>query len=182
MEGGMITTDSREIDQAARSFRNQGKREAAYGGLHYDLGNSWRMPEISAYIGLVQLAKLDRMVTVRQRAVDIVARELREIGVAYCDTSHMDTASQYKFIIRLPDGRNAEQVKRDLATRGIICGGGVYEVPCHLQPVFSNIAYAEGALAATELWCPRHICPPITSGTTREDAGRIAAALVEVLR
>jgi dTDP-4-amino-4,6-dideoxygalactose transaminase len=181
MEGGMLTTNSQEDADLAKSFRNQGKRHAAYGGLHYDLGNSWRMSDIAAYIGLVQLAKLDQMVAARQRAVDKVTETLKSLGVAYCNTSHMTRASQYKFIICLPQDRNAEQAKKDLAARGIICGGGVYEVPCHLQPVFAGIPAVADDLRVTETWCPRHVCPPITSGTTPQEADRIAAALAEVL-
>lgn len=181
MEGGMLTTNSKEEADLAKSFRNQGKRHAAYGGLHYDLGNSWRISEIGAYLGLVQLAKLDQMVAVRNHAANLVTATLNEIGALYCDTSHMDQASQYKFIIRLPAHLSIDAVKKQLETRGIFCGGGVYEVPCHMQPVFSDIAYAKAELAVTENWCPRHICPPITSGTTDEDVSRINEALKEVL-
>jgi perosamine synthetase len=182
MEGGMIITNNKEDADLAKSFRNQGKRHAAYGGLHYDHGNSWRISEIAAYIGLVQLAKLDRMVATRQHAVDVVSAQLRKLGVAYCDTSHMDKASQYKLIVRVPEGRNVEELKKELAVRGVICGGGVYEVPCHLQPVFGEVACDKNELTVTEAWCPRHICPPITSGTTLVDAERIAVALSEVLK
>jgi perosamine synthetase len=181
MEGGMVITNSEEDANLVKSFRNQGKRHAAYGGLHYDPGNSWRMPEIAAYMGLVQLAKLDRMVVARQKAVDIIAARLRELGIDYCDTSHMDQASQYKFIVRVPNGHNAGEIKNSLRERGIICGGGVYEVPCHLQPVFADIPYENTELVVTEAWCPRHICPPITSATSLSDAERIAAALTKVL-
>lgn len=181
MEGGMLTTDNREHADLAKSFRNQGKRGAAYGGLHSDLGNSWRITEIAAYMGLVQLAKLDRMTAARQAAVDVVAARLDEIGIGYCGTTHMDRASQYKLIIRLPEGRAFAEVKKALHDRGVICGGGVYEVPCHRQPVFANVPYDASELETTEVWCPRHICPPITSGTTAADARRIADALAEVL-
>ncbi|WKW51473.1 DegT/DnrJ/EryC1/StrS family aminotransferase [Rhodomicrobium lacus] len=181
MEGGMIVTDSKEDADLARSFRNQGKRHAAYGGLHYDHGNSWRISEIAAYMGLVQLAKLDRMVKTRTDAARIVSNRLRQIGVDFCETSHMDQASTYKLIVRLPDGVSADAVKKKLAERGVICGGGVYEVPCHLQPVFADIPCDRADLKATEIWCPRQICPPITSGTTPADADRIATAMVEAL-
>lgn len=181
MEGGMLTTNSKEDADLAKSFRNQGKRHAAYGGLHHDLGSSWRISEIGAYMGLVQLAKLDRMVAVRDAAVQTVRATLDELRVPYCDTSHMDQASNYKFIVRLPERVSMETVKKQLETRGVICGGGVYEVPCHLQPVFAGIPYEKAELAQTEKWCPRHVCPPITSGTTPEGAATIATALREVL-
>jgi dTDP-4-amino-4,6-dideoxygalactose transaminase len=113
--------------------------------------------------------------------VDIIASRLDSLGVGYCHTGHMDRASQYKFIVRLPAGHPMEATKKALAERGIHCGGGVYEVPCHLQPVFEGIAADKSALRVTEEWCPRHICPPVTSGTTAKDAHRIADALAEVL-
>jgi perosamine synthetase len=181
MEGGMITTDSKEDADMAKSYRNQGKRHAAYGGLHYDHGNSWRISEIAAYMGLIQLAKLDRMTATRQGAVNIVAPRLQAAGIGYCDTSHMEKASQYKFMIRLPEYISMETAKKKLSDIGIICGGGVYEVPCHLQPVFKSIRFAKADVANTTKWCPNHICPPITSGTTPDEARRIADGLVEVL-
>lgn len=181
MEGGMLVTDNDEHAMLARSIRNQGKRGAAYGGLHHDHGNSWRMSEISAFMGRVQLARLDAMIARRQRAADIIAAQLDEMGIPYCKTSHMDQASQYKFIIRLPEDRHFEDVKKALAEYGIICGGGVYEVPCHQQPVFADIPRDPSELIETETWCPRHVCPPITSGTSVEDAERIAEALRNVL-
>ncbi len=51
IEGGIITTNSEFDAQLARSYRNQGKRHSAYGGLHYDLGSSWRISEIGAFMG-----------------------------------------------------------------------------------------------------------------------------------
>jgi dTDP-4-amino-4,6-dideoxygalactose transaminase len=181
MEGGMITTDSKEDADLAKSYRNQGKRHAAYGGMHYDPGNSWRLSEIAAYIGLVQLAKLDRMVATRQNAVNILTERFKGSRIAYCDTSHMEKASQYKFIIRLPEGMTIEHAKKVLGDQGIMCGGGVYEQACHQQPVFADVTAGRDALTVTETWCPRHICPPITSGTTSQDAERIAAAVLELL-
>ena len=164
-----------------KSYRNQGKRHAAYGGLHYDQGNSWRLSEIAAFMGTIQLAKLDDMVGRRQAAVSVVSAALKDNDIDYCDTSHLDQCSQYKFIIPVPKAKDPTTVKKNLAEKGIFCGGGVYEVPCHLQPVFNDIEYESTNLAVTTEYCPRHICPPITSGTTKEDAERLAVELVNEL-
>jgi dTDP-4-amino-4,6-dideoxygalactose transaminase len=181
MEGGMITTNNEDDAALAKSYRNQGKRHAAYGGMHYDPGNSWRISEIAAYIGLVQLAKIERMISSRQEAVNVLIRRFEGTRIAYCDTTHMDRASQYKFIIRLPEGITAEHAKSSLAEKKIFCGGGVYEQACHQQPVFQNVTDGRDTLVVTEQWCPRHICPPITSGTTVDDAHRMADAIIELL-
>lgn len=181
MEGGIITTNSEEEAMLVRSFRNQGKRYSEYGGAHYDLGSSWRMSEIGAFMGLVQLAKLDSMVRTRSEAVKIISDRMDKLSLTYCSTSHMDQASQYKFIIKLPSEKRHDDTKKQLAEYGVICGGGVYEVPCHLQPVFANIKTSRNELLTTEEWCPRHICPPITSNTTVEDALQIADAIEKVI-
>jgi dTDP-4-amino-4,6-dideoxygalactose transaminase len=180
MEGGMITTNSKEEADLARSLRNQGKRDGDYGGLHYDLGSSWRMTEISAYMGLVMLNKLDAMVAKRQRAVDLLLPTIKDLGLAYVDTSHMDQASHYKFIVVFKGGESLESLKQKFQAEGVLLGGGVYEVPCHRQPVFRDIPFDPEDVRTAEEYCPRHICPPITSGLRDEDVDKIATAMKRV--
>jgi perosamine synthetase len=55
-EGGMITTDSKEIAEMCRLLRNHGESQKYY---HTMLGYNYRMTEIQAAIGLIQLKKLD---------------------------------------------------------------------------------------------------------------------------
>ncbi len=95
----------------------------------------------------------------------------------------MERFSGYKLIIPLPDGldRSADEIKDAMRARGVNPGGGVYDKPCHLQPVFATIDAPPGGLPNAERWCPRHICPPITSGTTDEDVSAICDALEAVL-
>lgn len=181
MEGGMITTKHKAVAELARSMRNQGKRDGDYGGLHYDLGSSLRISEIAACMGLVMLAKLDNMIARRSSAATTLASVLDGAGISYCKTDHMDQASNYKVIVKLKDKQATEIVKGRLKSDGVICGGGVYDVPCHLHPVFKDIPRVNDELKTTTDWCPRHICPPITSGTSAADAAYIAAALERIL-
>lgn len=179
-EGGMITTNSQEEDYLARSFRNQGKRGMNYGGLHHDFGNSSRMLETSAVLGLIQLRKLPEMIRKRQRGYDLITQALDKSGVSYVSTRHMDTASQYKLIVHVPAGKQTEPLKKALATDGVLCGGGVYDLPCHKQPVFEGIGAGE-TYPGADRWCPNHICPPLTSGMTEEEARYVGDVLVKHL-
>lgn len=181
VEGGMITTNSKEDAEFARSCRNQGKRGGNYGGLHQDLGNSWRMSEIEAYIGLVQLAKLNAMIARRRRAADKLIAALKNKRVDFCGIDHMDQASLYKFIIRYRNKATVAEIKERFKQGGVALGGGVYETPCHLQPVFEDIFYEPEDVKVAHKFCPRHICPPITSGTTDEDVEKIIAAISNYL-
>src|SRR5207249_5471899 len=92
-EGGMITTDSDEEDYLSRSYRNQGKRGTNYGSLHHDFGNSCRMTELQALLGLIQLKKLPEMLRKRSIAARVITKELERAGIQFCGTGHMDMAS-----------------------------------------------------------------------------------------
>ena len=179
-EGGMITLNDDEEDLLARSFRNQGKRGMNFGGLHTDFGNSTRMTEIHALLGQIHLAKLPKMLATRQQAYDLITAPLREAGIEFVSTDHMDSASQYKLMVLLPENKTADQIKVALAAEDIYLGGTVYEIPCHLQPVFKDVCVGQ-SFPNAETWCPRHICPPLTSGTTAEEAQRVGEALVRHL-
>ncbi|MFO1035243.1 MAG: aminotransferase class I/II-fold pyridoxal phosphate-dependent enzyme [Geminicoccaceae bacterium] len=179
-EGGMITTNDERTADLARSYRNQGKRGGAFVSYHSDLGNSWRIGEVGAALGLIQLAKLDAMLERRQAAYRIMTRHLRAAGLPFVSTDHMEVASQYKLIVLVPDGKNTEAVKEALKADGVICGGGVYDTPCHLQPVFADTDPGR-SFPVAETWCPRHICPPLTSGITEAEAEHVGRMLVKHL-
>lgn len=179
-EGGMITTNNDEEDYLARSFRNQGKRGVNFGGLHHDFGNSSRITEPGALLGLIQLKKLPQMLAKRQQGYQVITTALDKAGLSYVSTAHMDAASQYKLIVHVPEGRQTDAVKKALAADGVLAGGGVYDLPCHKQPVFEGICAGEYYPGA-DRWCPNHICPPLTSGMTDDDATYVGEMLVKHL-
>lgn len=179
-EGGMITLNDEEEDYIARSLRNQGKRGMDFGGLHTDFGNSTRMTEIHAVLGRIHLAKLPQMLARRQKCYQLITASLREAELQFVSTDHMDNASQYKLIVHIPDGKTAQTIKTALAKENIFLGGTVYEIPCHLQPVFKGVCDGQ-SFPRAEYWCPKHICPPLTSGMTEKEAKIVGEMLVKQL-
>jgi dTDP-4-amino-4,6-dideoxygalactose transaminase len=151
-----------------------------YGSLHHDLGNSWRITEINALLGLMQLRKLPYVLRKRQAMYQIITKALNEAGLDYVSTHHMDAASQYKLIVTLPAGRCVDDVKTTLANDGVLLGGAVYDLPCHRQPVFEGICRGE-TYPGADRWCPNHICPPLTTTMTAEEAEDVGTALVKCL-
>jgi len=88
-EGGMVTTDDDALAARVESLRNHGasvseeKRHAGprpYLMADFDLlGFNYRMTDIQAAVGRVQLAKLDALVEERRRWAAYYERELRDI-------------------------------------------------------------------------------------------------------
>jgi len=57
-EGGMITTNNDDIAERVYSLRNHGREKTKWGYEHHRLGYNYRMTDISAALGFVQLSKL----------------------------------------------------------------------------------------------------------------------------
>jgi len=75
-EGGMVTTDSQELRDRMWSYKDHGKNEAAaregsalpkFRPVHDSFGTNWRMLEVQAAIGLLQLGYLADWLDTRAR-------------------------------------------------------------------------------------------------------------------
>ena len=180
MEGGMITTNDESIYKRSMSLRNQGKRAGNFGGLHHDLGNSWRILEVSASLGLIQLKKLKTMLRKRKKIFDIYSKVFEKKKIPFCKTDHMDRCSNYKMIVFAKSIEHKKNLKQKLFKEGVVCGGEVYEIPCHKQPVFKKLVKSKSSLKRSEYFCSIHFCPPLTSGMSEKDAKYCAEMISKI--
>src|SRR5204863_7511218 len=100
-EGGMIVTDDDAIADKARLLRAHGQ-VAKY--QHALLGYNYRMTEIAAAIGLVQLRKLDGWVKQRRANARALTKGLQEIeGLTPPAEGNWMVHSYYQYIVRRDD-------------------------------------------------------------------------------
>src|SRR5439155_22304288 len=103
-EGGMIVTDDDRLDEEARVYRDQGK-PGFLGGDHVRLGYAWRMSELHAAVGLVQLARLDEFVAVRRRIARLYDEALAAIpGITPVLAPEGSQPNYYKYLAVLDEG------------------------------------------------------------------------------
>src|SRR5690606_25350982 len=90
-EGGMVTTNDRELWSRMWSYKDHGKswevvyeREHAPGfrWLHESFGTNWRMTEMQAAIGRIQLRRMDEWAFARNRNADAIACALAPFAEA----------------------------------------------------------------------------------------------------
>lgn len=179
IEGGMITTNNLRVKNFAISMRNQGKGKSKFGCYHTEMGNSWRMSEISASMGILQLNKLNKMINKRKIVYKIYRDNLKKTNIRFVSSDHMDQCSYYKFIIICKNLNHLKKIKNKLKKEKIIVGGGVYELPCHQQPVFKKYKKFSKNLTISEKYCPLQICLPLTSGMNRKDAKFAISKFIE---
>jgi perosamine synthetase len=136
-EGGMLTTDEKEIAEKAKMIRAHGSK-VRY--LHEMLGFNLRMTDIAAAIGLVQLGKLDKYTKARQRNAEILSTGLQGIsGLTPAITKAGCTHVFHQYTVR---AKKRDQLAAFLKEKDI--GTGVhYPIPIHKQPFYKNMGYRD---------------------------------------
>jgi len=182
-EGGMITTNSMELVEKARILRDQGK-EGFYNSNVIELGNNWRMDEVSAAIGLTQLKRLAEIVEKRNEIAKYYDRQLK--GLSEIRPQRKPPGSlknYYKYIVFLDRDIETDSFKQKLRERGVTCSGEVYWPPLHLQPVYKKLLNTrQGDFPEAEDACSRMICLPMYTQMSMDEAEYVVEKITEVLK
>ncbi len=173
-EGGMITTDSDEMDEKARVIRQHGMRRRYY---HDELGFNFRMTDIHAAIGLEQLKKLDRFNRARQANAAYLSAHLQGVITPYVPEGYVHVFHQYT--VRVPGGRR-DALRTYLQEHGI--GSEVYyPVPVHRQSYYVKDLGYEVSLPEAERAALEVLSLPIHPAVTQVDLETIVSAVNEFM-
>lgn len=178
-EGGVVTTDNAEMAETLRLLRNHGEK-TKYTSLM--LGYNYRMSEIQAAIGLVQLEKLPSFVAKRREN----ARRLTEL-LAQTDRLKLPTEtderrhSWYLYTVRLKDATETERNKilEELRKKGI-GAEAYYSTPVHLMPYYCE-RFGRFSLPETEKAAKQVFSLPIHPGVTEAQIDYIGKTLLNLL-
>jgi dTDP-4-amino-4,6-dideoxygalactose transaminase len=175
-EGGMITTNDDRLNDEARIYRDQGKASFTQ-NAHTRLGYNWRLAETNAVIGLRHLERLPAMIRSRQRIAALYDEALADFGgLTPLRIPEGGVCNYYKYVAITKQKTDRKSLKADLRGKyGVSLAGEVYEEPVQRQPIFER--YAEYPLPASEDVCSNHICLPVFSGMTDEQAKQVIDAL-----
>ena len=104
-EGGMITTNSGELYDLAKSLLNHGyaKNKHSHEYTHDNYGVNFRMSDVNAAIARVQLRKLSKFVSHRNKIADIYKQELRGLVDFQIYDSVRFKSNYFFFGIRVQD-------------------------------------------------------------------------------
>jgi dTDP-4-amino-4,6-dideoxygalactose transaminase len=181
-EGGMIATNDAKIVEEAKKYRDQGKASFLE-NKHDRLGYNWRMSELHAAVGRVHLKHLPEFIEERRKIAKKYDEGLKRIkGIKSLAVNSGCWSNYYKYIAILEKGIDRLQLKKTLREKhNVSLSGEVYELPCHLQPIFQN-GYKKENFPAAEEFCRRHVCLPVYQGMTDEEIDYVLSALAEELR
>jgi dTDP-4-amino-4,6-dideoxygalactose transaminase len=195
-EGGMITTDDEALWRAMWAFKDHGKSyEAVYERqhppgfrwLHESFGTNWRMLEMQAVIGRIQLRRMADWTarrTANAEAIWLACRPFSVVSVPPVPDGF--THAHYKCYVyvkpdQLADGWTRDRIVQAVVDKGVPCfQGSCSEV--YLEKAFDNTGWrpSERLPAARELGensVMFLVHPTLSNGEIRKTCGAIEDVL-----
>jgi dTDP-4-amino-4,6-dideoxygalactose transaminase len=171
-EGGIVLTDDDKAAEIARSFINHGSEKVYY---HTRLGYNYRMTDIEAAIGLVQLKKLDAFNEKRRQNGGILKKHLSKFDFIISPPEGEKNYHIYhQFTIRVLNNRR-DEVLKVLTDNGV--GAKVfYPIAIHKQPFYSKILKKVPEMPAAEKAALEVLSLPVHPGLTEAEIGTIKGA------
>ncbi len=130
-EGGMLVSSNQDVVDFARNHRNYGKPDYEVHGL------GQRMSEFTAALGLVQIERLDEIVSWKN---EVARRHLDPIFSSRVELPDGMVSGLYKYVVFEPLERST---------------GRVYDEPCH------RVLGSERELQNTDWIADNHSCVPL---------------------
>ena len=178
-EGGLVTTSNDQLDETLRMIRTHGEK-AKYASLI--LGNNYRMSEMQAAIGNVQLEKLPSFVAKRRRNAQQLTKILEQSSRLILPYESKDRQhSWYLYTARLKNGTETERngILDALKKQGI--GAEAYYVnPVHQMPFYRE-NFRSANLPETVSASKQVFSLPIHPAVTSEQVDYIGKTLLSLL-
>ncbi|MFA6315440.1 MAG: UDP-4-amino-4,6-dideoxy-N-acetyl-beta-L-altrosamine transaminase [Candidatus Paceibacterota bacterium] len=192
-EGGMIVTNNAKFYKALKLFRSHGINKdpkefvrKGYGEWYQEmqaLGFNYRMPEMSAALGLSQLVRLDSFIAKRQAAAKRYYKLLADVPhliLPIPEGAH-EKSAWHLYTVRLtpPNAHKRDEVFLQMRLAGI--GVQVHHVPVYTHLFYEKIGYRKGICPSTEDFVASEISIPLFPNITYKQQKFIAETLKDIL-
>jgi len=184
-EGGMVVTNDDVAADKMRILRSHGMTSLSWDrhrghAWSYDvveLGYNYRMDEIRAALGRIQLSKLDKNNQRRRHLTMLYREQLEEVvpSVGLPFDKPRGTSACHLFPILLPAGSNRTGFMEEMKNEGI-------QTSIHYPPIHKFRTYAEAGetshnLPMTENVADREVTLPLYPGMTDENISQVVHAV-----
>ncbi|QGN59143.1 glutamine--scyllo-inositol aminotransferase [Nostocoides sp. HKS02] len=184
-EGGMLTTSDAELAVRARRLREHGMNLSAADRhqsrqpvieSYLEVGFNYRMTDIQAAVGLVQLGKLDAMVVRRRELASNYQEALAEVpGLRTVQDPPWGESNFQSFWVELRDDYplRRNELLTALADEGVSARAGI--MATHRQPAYAG--HAHGDLTTTERLTDNTLILPLFHTMTEREQQRVVTLI-----
>jgi len=183
-DGGMITTASADLDQRCRLLRQHAMnvsdlaRHAAQDVVfeeYPETGFNYRLTDVQAAIGMVQLRKLAQAVSARRALAAEYREALASIeGLRVPAEPAFARSNWQSYVVGLPPGTEQRGLMMRLKAKGVATRRGV--MCAHLEAAFAA-AWPAGSLPHSERARDEAVVLPLHGRMTGEDVAYVARAM-----
>lgn len=178
-EGGMVTTNDREIARLAWNLRDHAFSHERH-FWHKFVGFNYRMTNLQAAIGLAQVEQIEDFVAARRRNAAEYTRRLQTIpGIRTPAEAPWAKNVHWMYGILVDEaeyGMNRDQLRKVLADHGIETR--TFFIPMHCQPVYWKQYKGQRYPVAEDL-CRRGFYLPSASSLTLDEIEYVTAVIRE---
>ena len=170
-EGGMVTTGDAAVARTARLLRDHGQADKY---VHTVLGYNYRMTDVEAAVGIVQLEKLDAMNAKRIGNAYYLNRHLTLEGATLPHAARGTTHVYHQYVITLARATDRNRFAAYLQAHGIGCAVH-YPLPIYQQPLYQSLGYSRelAACPVAEEVAQSVLSLPVHPALTRDDLAHI---------
>ena len=193
-EGGMITTNSKELYEKLLGLRTHGvtkdpiKLTQNPGPWYYEmqsLGYNYRMTDMQAALGISQLRKLPTFVKRRQILVNQYNQAF--LGHSYLTIPQSmgseSMSGNHLYVLQIDFdriGKTRAEVMGMLRDQGI--GTQVHYIPVYKQPYYQQFGFDEAEYPNTEHYYKSALSLPLYPSLSDEDQNRVIQSILRLAR
>ena len=173
-EGGMVTTNSKELYKKLSKLRTHGiskdNMSENHGGWYYEmqeLGYNYRLTDIQSALGITQLAKNNAGVTRRNEIANIYKQAFKN-KIKFQSLSKDTYNAHHLFVIEV---ENRKELYDFLRENNIFAQ--IHYIPIHYLPYYKNIGYAAADLKNAESYYKKCISLPMYTTLTELEVKKV---------
>jgi dTDP-4-amino-4,6-dideoxygalactose transaminase len=195
-EGGMITTNDEIIWQKIWSFKDHGKNynkvyqashPPGFRWLHDSFGTNWRMTEMQAAIGRIQLKKLPEWLKIRNRNATALTRALSAESALRVVTPDVNIQhAYYKYYVFLRNNMlkstwSRDKIMQEVVEKGFPCFSGSCSEIYREKAFVNHSAYMAASKPNAKILGETSLMLLVHPGLVEKDMEALAAALIHVV-
>lgn len=195
-EGGMAVTNDDELAERMAMLRTHGIiRDSALFKNNYEviepwyyeqqiLGFNYRMTDISASLGVSQLARLDGYVQTRNSLANRYQSALADFPVQLPTVEKGNVSAYHLYLIRIKKNgahtKTQHEVYNALKEKGILAN--VHYMPVHLHPYYRDLGFTDGQYPESERYSKDALTLPLYAALTHEQQDHVINTLKNIFK
>lgn len=174
-DGGMVTTQSDELNDHIRRLRNHG---AIKPFIHTEIGCNSRLDEVQAAVLRIKLRRIKDDLAGRQTVAAEYTQRFKGTTVKTPVVSNYGTHVYNLYTIRVPRRDSVRQTLTDNQIGTSLC----YPQGLHLQEVYRHLGYKPGSLPVCETATNETLSLPIYPSMPSDHIERVCEVVISVLK